>query len=222
MTEIPVVYTIDEVAKLLKVSAQVVINEINEGHLEAFRVGEEWRTTDKSVAEFISHGGSPEQGAPTDKQSAYRATVAQMEKVEAFSHKWPNGTIEQYHEAYQGIVKAGDAQIQAKIGIGERPAAGRMRKRVAVFLDSRPAVEFCGVDDFDKSGLVASVITLRKRKRLKPGQRIPDEYRHFQLARYDTVITGPHVMSAMCVLAKINDFNTMVSHALNRVQFRDR
>jgi hypothetical protein len=148
--------------------------------------------------------------------------VTALERVDAFSYKWPDGTIEEYHEAYEGTVNADSVQIQVKIGIGERSAAGRMRKRVVVFLDGRPTVEFAGVDDFDKSGLVAGVITLRNRKRLKPGQRVPDEYRSFQLVRYNTVITGPRAMSAMAVLAKINDHNTMISHALIRAMFRDQ
>lgn len=222
MAEIPTVYTIDEAAQLLKVAAQTVVGEINAGHLGAFRVGGEWRTTDKSIAEFISRGGSQEEGKRVDRQGVFPGTATALERVEAFSFKWPDGTIEEYREAYEGTVKAGTAQIQAKIGVGERPAVGKMRKRVVVFLDGRPTVEFAGVDDFDKSGLVASVITLRNRKRLKPGQRVPDEYRSFELVRYNTVITGPHAMSAMAVLAKINDYDTMISHALIRTMFRDQ
>lgn len=222
MVEIPTVYTIDEAAQLLKVNVQAIVDEINAGHLEAFRVGGEWRTTDKSITEFISHGGSQEQSKLADRHGVFPGTATALERVEAFSYKWPDGTIEEYHEAYEGAVKTGSAQIQAKIGIGERPAAGKMRKRVVVFLDGRPTVEFAGIDDFDKSGLVASVITLRNRKRLKPGQRVPNEYHSFQLVRYNTVITGPRAMSAMAVLAKINDYDTMISHALIRAMFRNQ
>jgi excisionase family DNA binding protein len=222
MAEIPTVYTVDEVAQLLKVNTQAIVDEINAGHLGAFRVGNEWRTTDKKIAEFISRGGSQEQGEQADRQSILPDTAVALERVEAFSHKWPDGTIEKYDEAYEGAIKAGSAQIQAKIGIGERSVAGKTRKRVVVFMDGRPTVEFAGVDDFDKSGLVASVVTLRNRKRLKPGQRVPDEYRHFRLVRYNTVLTGPRAMSVMAVLAKINDYDTMISHALIRAMFRDQ
>lgn len=222
MAEIPAVYTIDEVAQLLKVNARAITNEINAGRLAAFCVGGEWRTTDRSISEFISQGGSQEQAKPWQKEGPLSGTVTRLEKVEAFSYKWPDGAVEEYHEAYEGLVKADGAQIQAKIGIGERPAAGKMRLRVVVFLDGRPTVEFAGVDDFDESGLVAGVITLRNRKRLKPAQRVPDEYRSFQLVRYNTVITGPRAMSAMAVLAKINDYDTMLSHALIRAMFRDQ
>jgi len=222
MVEIPTVYTIEEAAQVLKVSTQAIVDEINAGHLEGFRVGGQWRTTDKSIAEFISRGGSQDQSKPANRGGVFPSTGAALKKVDGFSYKWPDGTIEEYHEAYEGTVKTDTAQIQVKVGIGERFAAGKRRKRVVVFLDNRPTVEFAGVDDFDKSGLVASVITLRNRKRLKPGQRIPDEYRSFQLVRYNTVITGPRAMSAMGVLAKINDFATMILHALIRAKFRDQ
>ena len=221
MVEIPSVYTIDEAAQLLKVSAQAIVDEVNAGHLEGFRVGDQWRTTDKSIAEFISRGGSQDQKKQAYIGGVFPGMTTALKKVGAFSYKWPDGTTEEYHEAYEGMVETDGAQIQAKVGIGERAATGKMRKRVVVFLDGRPTVEFAGADDFAKSGLVASVITLRNRKRLKPGQRIPDEYSPFQLVRYNTVITGRRAMSVMGVLAKINDFDTMVSHALIRAKFRD-
>jgi excisionase family DNA binding protein len=192
MAEIPTVYTIDEAAQLLKVNAQAVVDEINAGYLEGFRVGGQWRTTDKSITGFISRGGSQDQSKQADRGGICPGMATALKRVDAFSYEWPNGTIEEYHEAYEGIVETDSAQIQAKIGIGERAAAGKMRKRVVVFLDGRPTVEFAGADDFDKSGLVASVIT------------------------------GPHAMSAMGALTKINDFDTMISHALIRAKFRDQ
>jgi excisionase family DNA binding protein len=222
MVEIPTVYTIEEAAQVLKVSTQAIIDEINAGHLGGFRVGDQWRTTDKNIAEFISRGGSQEQSKPANRESIFPSTTTALKKVVGFSYKWPDGTIEKYPEAYEGNVKTDNAQIQVNVGIGERFAAGKNRKRVVVFLDRRPTVEFAGVDDFDTSRLIASVITIRNRKRLKPGQRIPDEYRPFQLVRYNTVITGPRAMSAMGVLAKIDDFATMVSHALIRAKFRNQ
>jgi excisionase family DNA binding protein len=222
MAEIPTVYTIDEAAQLLKVDAQAIVDEINAGHLEGFRIGGQWRTTDKSIAEFISRGGSRGQSKQADRGGIFPGMTTALKKADTFSYKWPDGTIEEYPEAYEGMVKTDSAQIQAKIGIGERAAAGKMRKRVVVFLDGRPTVEFAGADDFDKSGLVASVITLRNRKRLKAGQRVPDEYSSFQLVRYNTIITGPRAMSVMGVLTKINDLDTMISHALIRAKFRDR
>lgn len=222
MVEIPTVYTIDEIAQLLKVSTQAIIDEINAGHLEAFRVGDEWRTTDKSIADFISRGGSQDHNEPVGKHGTNSDMSPRLERSEPFSFRWPDGTIEEYREAFEGMVEAAGVQVKAKIGIGERYAAGRLRKRVVVFIDDRPTVEFVGVDDFDKSKLVVSVITLRNRKRLKPGQRIPDEYRFFRLVRYNSVITGYHAMSVMGVLAKISDLDTMISHALIRAKFRSQ
>lgn len=215
--QIPQVYTIEETSELLKASPKDILAEIEAGRLEAFRVANEWRTTDKGINEFISRGGSQahvpaEQGFPN---------IA-LERAESFSYTWPGGTVEEYTQACEGTVKVDDTQVAAKIGIGDRYAAGKMRKRVVVFLDGRPTVEFAGLDDFDKSSLVASVITLRNRKRLRPGQRIPDEYKPFRLVRYNTVVTGPRAMSAMAVVASIDDYKTMVSHAVIRAMFRER
>jgi len=217
--QIPEVYTIEETAKLLKVSPEAIMREIEAGRLGALRVDTEWRTTDKAINDFISTGGSLGQASMVVKQG--RPDI-RLERTEAFSYKWPDGTTEEYAQAYEGHVKIDNTEVGIKIGIGDRHAAGKTRKRVVVFLDGRPTIEFAGVDDFDKSSLVASVITLRNRKRLRPGQRVPDEYRSFHLVRYNTVVTGPHAMSAMAVLAKIDDLDTMVSHAMIRAMFRDQ
>lgn len=217
--EIPTVYTIEETAELLKTNPQAILSEINSGRMQAFKVGDQWRTTSKDILDFMSR---PETQDPVTQFTEQSSASTAMERTEAFSHTWPDGSVEEYAEAYEGVVTLDGRQVGAKIGIGERSAAGKVRKRVVVFLDGRPTVEFAGVDDFEKSRLVASVVTLRNRKRLRPGHRAPDEYRAFRLVRYNSVVTGPRAMSVVAVLASIDDLNTMLSHAAIRAAFREQ
>jgi len=213
------VYTIKETADLLRTEIQTIFDEIKSGHLEAFMVGKEWRTTDKGITDFISRGGSQPAGTAQARQPS---SNLELQKVASFQYTWPGGQTEEYPEAYEGIYDAADRHFEIKIGIGEREAAGRNRKRVTVFLNGRPTIEFAGADDFESSRLVASVVTLPNKKRLKPHQQIPDEYKSFDLRRYDSVVKGPRAATTMAVVAKIDDFDTMVSHAVIRAMYRNQ
>jgi len=217
--EMAKVYTVEETAEFLKTSTKTILDEIEVGRLEAFMVGSEWRTTDKSITEFISRGGSKPAGTAPVRQPSSKL---ELQQVVAFQYTWPNGYTEEYPFAYEGMVSGDNRHFEVKIGIGERVAAGKNRKRVTVFLNGRPTVEFAGADDFENSSLVASVVTLPNKKRLKPHQPVPDEYRSFDIRRYDSVVKGPRAATTMAVVAKIDDFDTMVSHAIIRAMYRDQ
>jgi len=212
------IYTLEEVAQILKTSIDTIIVDINNGSLHAFRVGTEWRITKENLKSFIEKGGS--QVGNNDKVATKIVNLDLKEAV-AFKHIWPGGDIEDYPEAFEGLAKNKYGNFEIKIGIGDRYAAGKIRKRVVVFVNGRPTVEFVGIDDFENTKLTMSLITLPNRKRLTARQAIPSEYKSFTIAKYNSLITGPHSMSTMAVLSKIDDYDTMVAHALIRVSYRE-
>jgi excisionase family DNA binding protein len=213
------IYTIEGIAELLKTDTQTVIDEIEKGNIEAFKIGREWRITEQNLVSFISSGGSQDIGSGKPMKMS-----SELETHEALSFKftWPNGWTEEYPQAYEGTLDKGGMHFEVKVGVGEREAAGRNRKRVTVFLNGRPTVEFAGTDDFAKSGLVASFITLPNKKRLKPNQTVPKEYQSFDIRRYDSVVKGPRAATSMAVVSKIDDLETIVSHAVIRAIYRDK
>lgn len=213
------VYTIEEAAELFKANKVIIETEIASGHLEAFMIGDEWRVTRKNLTDFISRGGSKPLIAQAKQEHILNSG---MEKSAPFHYTWPNGNTEEYPEAYEGTINKGDMQFEVKVGVCERPAAGMNRKRVTVFLNGRPTVEFAGTDDFAENKKVASLITLQSKKRLRPNQTVPNEYRSFNLVRYNSVVKGPRAATTMAVLTQIDDIDTMVAHAIIRANYRDR
>ena len=212
------VYTIEETAQTLKTDTKIILNEIQAGHLEAFRVGNDWRTTQQSIMDFIARGGSLSADSIVPKSIS---SHIKLQEAPAFQYTWPNGLTEEYSLAYEGTFEDASRHFEVKVGIGEREAAGKNRKRVLVLLNGRPTVEFAGANDFEKSELVASLITLPNKKRLKPHQPIPKEYRSFDVRQYNSLIKGPRAAKTMAVVAKIGDLDTIVSHAINRAIYRD-
>jgi len=212
-------FPIEDVAELLKVKSDVVEAEIQSGNLEAFMIGGEWRITRKNLVDFISRGGSKPIIAKSEHQGAQETGIT---RCAPFHFTWPNGKTEEYHEAYEGTANDGNIQFEVKIGVCERPAAGMNRKRVTVFLNGRPTAEFVGVDDFDESKKVASLVVLPNKKRLRPNQTVPNEYRPFHLVRYNSAVKGPRAATTMAVLSQIDDIDTIVAHAIIRANYRDR
>ena len=212
------VYTLKEAADLLRTDNQTILDEVDAGNIDAFKIGKDWRITADSIIDFIAKGGSNYAGKPAAIKAVSKLD---LHKIPAFPYTWPGGETEQYNEAYEGTYEDGKFHYEVKIGIGEREAAGKMRKRVTVFLNGRPTVEFAGADDFDKDGLLASVITLPNKKRLKPHQPIPKEYQWFDIRRYDSVVTGPRASTTMALVSRIDDLDTIVAHAVNRAIYRD-
>ena len=55
MTEIRV-YTLDEVADILKVTKRTLYNYIKAGTLHAVKMGKYWRVSEETLKDFISNG----------------------------------------------------------------------------------------------------------------------------------------------------------------------
>ncbi|MFU8796682.1 MAG: helix-turn-helix domain-containing protein, partial [Dehalococcoidia bacterium] len=51
---LPRILTIKEVAEYFRIREETVLGEIEEGRLEGFRIGNEWRLTEEQLAEFVN------------------------------------------------------------------------------------------------------------------------------------------------------------------------
>lgn len=58
MTEI-ILYTLEEVAEILKLTRRTLYTYIKEGKLQAVKIGKYWRVSEADLKEFISTGTTP-------------------------------------------------------------------------------------------------------------------------------------------------------------------
>ena len=56
MSEKMVVYSLDEVAEILKVTKRTLYTYVKNGTIRAVKVGKYWRVTEASLNEFLSKG----------------------------------------------------------------------------------------------------------------------------------------------------------------------
>lgn len=218
---LPRIWTLSEVAEYLKVSEEAIRSEIEAGHLNGFKVGEEWRCTQLDVQSYIRQPRSKMDNRSQPSRES-RENVWSLEETGPFDFRWPKkggSTVEHYEKGYNATKLVDGQQITFKVGFSDRKAAGQMRKRVTVWLGKRPLVEFAGSNDYNKDGILASIIRLKNNKQLTY-QRIPPEYEGFKVQRYNSVVNGRRASTGFAIVVHKDDLTSMVEHALIRAKWK--
>lgn len=225
------VWTPKDVAEVLKVEEEAVLELLGSGQLRGFQVAGSWRTTEQLVEEFI-HGQT--RSAPKAVHSEYHksqqdeATLEDLregwERIEGgFRFSWPNMEDEVFDTAFAGMVRHKGRNVPLVIGIGDRRAAGQERRRAVVFWGTHPGtknplVEFAGANDFADTKIMASVIKVDGRKHLQPADDLPEAYVGLPTGVYNRVVVGKYAWDSQCVLAHENELEIMAMHALIRAE----
>jgi excisionase family DNA binding protein len=218
---LPRIWTLKEVADYLKVNEQVISGEIKAGRLNGFKIGDEWRCTQPDVQEYMrkprTRIENEKQPTPGIKENDWR-----LEETEPFDFRWPmkgGSMVEHYEKGYNATRMVEGQQIVLKLGFTDRKVAGRVRKRVTIWLGSRPLVEFAGSNEYDKDGTLASIIRLKNNKQMTY-QRIPQEYEGFKVQRYNSIVDGPRASTGFAVVVHKDDLTSMLEHALIRANWK--
>jgi hypothetical protein len=168
-------------------------------------------------------GGSGDEVAP---DRAPRADLAEdwrlVREREGESYKWPD---ERDHYArYRVFLGTTRAEGAVHIGLGEtmrKNRWGRDRKYVVAFLSSgspqQPLVEFVAADDYDETRELLAVIRGSDggRRMYGPGDTLPAIYKEgFRTQMYSERVVHPGVWNKLVVVAREDDDETMLNHAL--------
>lgn len=240
MSSFPVVLTLEEAAQRLRASPEQIAAELEAGHLDGFKLGDEWRTTEAALLLFMGIS-TP---TPNERTPAMTATVAapappsspvdfrtllgdaEWRSIGPFDYQWPKekGKVqppEHYEEAYEARIKLAGREQAIRIGFCNRESAGdKNRRRAVVFLGTYPLVEFSGEnsDSYAQTGRLASVIKLPSGQHLRPGDTIPPEYDGLRLLTYNELVVGPYAAASLAVVAHKDDLSVMAHHGLIRAQ----
>lgn len=214
------VYTVEEVAKQLRVPVDVVEKEIASGRLQAMRFAGLCRIGEGDLNAFKN-------GAKTMQISA-AATPAQpgsflkLEAVPNFYHTWPDKKKEKFTDAREGVAQYAGTSYHVRVGFTTRNSAGKVRRRSLVLINRYPSVEFVSAGTEDESGLMASIIKDRSARQLPVGADAPPEYANLRVGPYQEIVVGPGAPNGLAVICSPDDIETMVSHALIRYRYREQ
>jgi hypothetical protein len=144
------------------------------------------------------------------------------------SYRWPKR--HDRYAPYRVFVGTTRAEGAVQVGLGEtirKNAWGRDRKYVVAFLSSGspqgPLVEFVATDDYEQTRELVAVIrgSDGARRMYGAGDALPAVYtERFRTQIYNERITHPGAWNKVVVVAREDDHETMLNHAL--IQSRRR
>lgn len=220
ISSLPQILTPDEIADYLKVSSNAVLKELEGGYLRGFKIGSEWRCTDAALLDYI--------GKNVNSLLINRGTSKELEceptsftGIGEFDYQWPLAS-EHFENGYETTRKINGRIYTFKIGFTDRKAAGQMRRRVVVWIDNWPLVEFAGSNNYESDELLASVIKVEGGKQLRPSGKMPDEYKDFHIAKYDSIVQGPYASRNLAIIVSKDDLESMLRHAIIRAKLKNR
>jgi hypothetical protein len=107
-----------------------------------------------------------------------------------------------------------------------RPTYGRDRRRIVVWIDNHPHVEFLGADDFGQTGEVLAEIKIPGDKGERmcryPDEAVPERYAGLSVVGLPTRVSGPGVHQAWAVITNIANHSALVALAALRRLERER
>jgi hypothetical protein len=169
---------------------------------------------------------SPAGGGSLDLPDEWRV----VGEREGESYGWPNGRDR--YEPYRVFMGTTRAEGAVQIGLGEtmrKKKWGRDRKYVVAFLSAgspqQPLVEFVAADDYDETRELVAVIRGSDggRRMYGVGDALPAVYtERFRTQLYNERVVHPGVWNKIVVVAREDDDEAMLTHALIQSRRRDR
>jgi hypothetical protein len=145
-----------------------------------------------------------------------------MREREGESYQWPEERDR--YSRYRVFIGTTRAEGAVQIGLGEttrRNRWGRDRKYVVAFLSSgspqQPLVEFVAADDYEETRELLAVIRGSDggRRMYGVGDALPAVYEErFQTQLYSERVVHPGVWNKLVVVAREDDDETMLNHAV--------
>lgn len=217
-SSLPRILTIKEVAEYFRIREETVLREIEEGGLRGFRIGNEWRLTEEQLAEFINRNHrSLSRGRENRPSVQYEIT--DFTQIGPFDYRWPKSE-DHFEEGYETMRAINGREHTFRIGCTSREAAGRVRRKIVVWVNNWPVVEFTGGNEYESDGLLAGIIKTPKGKQLHPSDKVPEEYRSFRVDRYDSIVQGRYASRNMAVIVDKDDLESMIRHAIIRATWK--
>jgi hypothetical protein len=177
------------------------------------------------------------EGAPASDQEAGPARAGPgdlprdwrlLRERKGESYRWPNGPDR--YEPYRVFMGTTRAEGAVQIGLGEtirKNKWGRDRKYVVAFLSAgspqQPLVEFIAADDYEQTHELVAVIRGSDggRRMYGTGDALPAVYtERFRTQLYNERVVHPGAWNKIVVIAREDDHETILNHAL--IQSRRR
>jgi hypothetical protein len=184
------------------------------------------------IINLVGADGAPDEAAarapagPPDLPQDWRLLRAR----EGESYRWPNGRDR--YTPYRVFIGTTRAEGAVQVGLGEtirKKRWGRDRKYVVAFLSAgspqQPLVEFVAADDYEQTRELVAVIrgSDGRRRMYGVGDALPAVYsERFRTQIYNERVVHPGAWNKLVVVAREDDDEAILNHALIQSRRRDR
>jgi hypothetical protein len=178
------------------------------------------------VGDASDQAAGPARGGPLDLPEDWRL----VREREGESYRWPNGRDR--YKPYRVFMGTTRAEGAVQVALGEtirKNKWGRDRKYVVAFLSAgspqQPLVEFVAADDYEQTRELVAVIRGSDggRRMYGVGDALPAVYtERFRTQIYNERVVHPGAWNKLVVVAREDDDETVLNHALIQSRRRDR
>ena len=179
---------------------------------------------DNPIIKPVDADGAPGEGVAPARRP--RTDLAEdwrlVRERESQSYQWPDKR--ERYSRFRVFIGTTRAEGAVHIGLGEtirKNKWGRDRKYVVAFLSSgspqRPLAEFAAADDYGETRELVAVIRGSDggRRMYSAGDNLPRVYtEHFRTQLYSERVDYPGVWNKLVVVAREDDDETLLNHAL--------
>jgi hypothetical protein len=187
---------------------------------------------DNPIISYVGADGTfdkapaPARGGPLDLPEDWQLVLERKGE----SYRWPNGRDR--YKPYRVFMGTTRAEGAVQVGLGEtirKNRWGRDRKYVVAFLSAgspqQPLVEFVAADDYEQTRELVAVIRGSDggRRMYGVGDPLPAVYtERFRTQIYNERVVHPGVWNKVVVVAREDDDEAMLNHALIQSRRRHR
>nr|BFE63972.1 hypothetical protein GCM10020063_084980 [Dactylosporangium thailandense] len=137
----------------------------------------------------------------------------------AFTYQWP-AEIESYDAGWTLTVAHSTGPRPIRIGTADRPAYGRTRRRLVVWIDGEPVAEAAGTDEYGTNRQLASLLKDSAGQLIAADGAVPALYASFAFLPFREVVSGPYARDGLAVCMTEDDVLGWSAYALARSQVR--
>ncbi|MET7706959.1 DUF6884 domain-containing protein [Micromonospora sp. NPDC005413] len=138
-----------------------------------------------------------------------------------FTYRSPN-LAETFESAAELTVTVAGANHRVRLAACDREVYGRVRRRIVVFVGSKPVAEAVAADDYPHSRTLLGLLEDADGRIVRPGETVPEAYAGFSLVPLADGVTGPPARSGLAVCLSEDDIVGWAAFALAHKAVRAR
>jgi uncharacterized HhH-GPD family protein len=147
------------------------------------------------------------------------ASISDVEQLEPFDFRWPDGT-EHFESGWAYRLNVAGEGHAVRLGIGGRKVYGRERVHTVTWFDGAVGVEGVEADDYPATGALVSLLRRPDKKMIRTLDEVPADYAGFDVVDHRREVDAKWSKNSLGVKIREDDLPGWAVHAWIRTRQR--